>query len=106
MEKITEKFSEFCEEIEFKNLPADVVKRTKLLILDTVGIIIRARHDAESTPSLVSVIIYLCIKKFNVVPSNLNLLLIGVLNDIFFGGNLGSSSIFYLLFKYFLCFRI
>ena len=56
MEKITEKFSEFCEEIEFKNLPADVVKRTKLLILDTVGIIIRARHDAESTPSLVSAI--------------------------------------------------
>ena len=56
MEKITEKFAEFCEEIEFKKLPADVVKRTKLLILDTVGIIIRARHDAESTPSLVSAI--------------------------------------------------
>ena len=29
---------------------------TKLLILDTVGIIIRARHDAESTASLVAAI--------------------------------------------------
>ncbi|MDB9915608.1 MmgE/PrpD family protein [Alphaproteobacteria bacterium] len=54
MEKMTEKFAEFCEDIKFDNLPLDVVKRTKLLILDTVGIIIRARHDAESTPSLVS----------------------------------------------------
>ena len=54
-----------------------------------------------ATPSLVSVIIYLCIKKFDVVPSNLNLFFLGVLNDIFFGGNLGSSSVFFLLFKYF-----
>jgi len=54
MEKMTEKFAEFCEDIKFDNLPLDVVKRTKLLIIDTVGIIIRARHDAESTPSLVS----------------------------------------------------
>ena len=54
MEKMTENFAEFCEDIKFDNLPLDVVKRTKLLILDTVGIIIRARHDAESTPSLVS----------------------------------------------------
>ena len=54
-----------------------------------------------ATPSLVSVVIYLCIKKFNVVPSNLNLFFLGVLSDIFFGGHLGSSSIFFLLFKYF-----
>ena len=54
-----------------------------------------------ATPSLVSVVIYLCIKKFNVVPSNLNLFFLGVLNDVFFGGNLGSSSIYFLLFKYF-----
>jgi cell shape-determining protein MreD len=54
-----------------------------------------------ATPSLVTVIIYLCIKKFNVVPSYLNLFFLGVLYDILFGGNLGSSSIFFLLFKYF-----
>ena len=46
MEKLTEKLAEFCENIKFEKLPKDVVERTKLLILDTVGIIIRARHDA------------------------------------------------------------
>ena len=55
-----------------------------------------------ATPSIVSVVIYLCIKKFNVVPSNLNLFFLGLLIDIFFGSNLGSSSIFFLLFKYFI----
>lgn len=53
-----------------------------------------------ATPSLVSIIIYLCIKRFNIVPSNLNLFLFGILNDIFLGGNLGLSSTFFLLFKY------
>ena len=56
MEKMTEKFAQFCEELKFEHLPLEVIKRTKLLILDTVGIIIRARHDAESTSSLVSAI--------------------------------------------------
>jgi hypothetical protein len=53
-----------------------------------------------ATPSLVSIIIYLCIKKFYIVPSNLNLFFLGIFNDIFLGGNLGSSSTFFLLFKY------
>ena len=56
MENMTEKFAEFCEQLRCEDLPHDVIKRTKLLILDTVGIIIRARHDAESTSSLVSAI--------------------------------------------------
>ena len=56
MENMTEKFAEFCEQLKYENLSHDVIKRTKLLILDTVGIIIRARHDAESTSSLVSAI--------------------------------------------------
>ena len=56
MENMTEKFAEFCTEIRYENLSSDVIKRTKLLILDTVGIIIRARHDAESTASLVAAI--------------------------------------------------
>ncbi len=54
MENMTEKFAEFCEQLKYENLSPEVIKRTKLLILDTVGIIIRARHDAESTSSLVS----------------------------------------------------
>ena len=56
MENMTEKFSEFCEQLKYEDLSPEVIKRTKLLILDTVGIIIRARHDAESTSSLVSAI--------------------------------------------------
>ena len=56
MENMTEKFAEFCAEIRYENLSPDVIKRTKLLILDTVGIIIRARHDTESTASLVAAI--------------------------------------------------
>ena len=56
MENMTEKFANFCEQLRYEDLPHDVIKRTKLLILDTVGIIIRARHDAESTSSLVSAI--------------------------------------------------
>jgi len=53
-----------------------------------------------ATPSLVSIIIFLFIKKFNYVPSNLNLICIGLLNDVFLGNNLGLTSIFFLLFKY------
>ena len=56
MENMTEKFAEFCEQLKYEDLSLEVIKRTKLLILDTVGIIIRARHDAESTSSLVSAI--------------------------------------------------
>ncbi len=56
MTNVTEKMAEFCEKIKFKILPEEVVKRAKLLILDTVGIIIRARHDAESTSSLISAV--------------------------------------------------
>ena len=53
-----------------------------------------------ATPSLVSIIIFLSIKKFNYIPSNLNLICIGLLNDVFLGNNLGLTSIFFLLFKY------
>ena len=56
MENMTEKFAKFCEQLKYEDLSPEVIKRTKLLILDTVGIIIRARHDAESTSSLVSAI--------------------------------------------------
>ena len=52
-----------------------------------------------ATPSLVSIIIFLFIKKFNYIPSNLNLIFIGLLNDVFLGNNLGLTSIYFLLFK-------
>ena len=55
-----------------------------------------------STPSLVSIVIYLCIVRFNINPSNIILLLIGLFHDIVIGNNLGTTSIFLLLFKYFI----
>ena len=55
-----------------------------------------------STPSLVSIVIYLCIVRFNINPSNIILLLIGLFHDIVIGNNLGTTSIYLLLFKYFI----
>ena len=55
-----------------------------------------------STPNLVSIVIYLCIVRFNVNPSNIILLLIGFFHDLVVGNNLGITSIFLILFKYFI----
>ncbi len=54
-----------------------------------------------STPSLISITIYLFIVRLNINPSNITLLLIGFLHDIMIGNNIGTTSIFLLLFKYF-----
>jgi len=54
-----------------------------------------------STPSLISIVIYLLIVRFNINPSNVILLLTGFLHDIMIGNNFGITSIFLLLFKYF-----
>ena len=51
---ITRELAAFCANTTYEVLPSEVTERTKLLILDTAGIIIRARHDAESTPSLIA----------------------------------------------------
>ena len=53
MTGITRQLADFAAGLTFDKVPADVAARTKLLILDTAGIMVRARHDAESTPSLV-----------------------------------------------------
>ena len=53
-----------------------------------------------SNPSLISIVIYLCIVKFNLNPSNIILFLTGLLHDIMIGNNLGITSIFLLLLKY------
>ncbi len=54
-----------------------------------------------ATPSLISVIIYISIKKLNVKPSYLILFLVGFLNDVILGSNLGGTPIFLLLIKFF-----
>ena len=56
MTGVTRKLAEFVAELSYDDLPEVVIERTKLLILDITGIMIRARHDAESTPSMIAAI--------------------------------------------------
>ena len=46
---ITQQLAQFSADITLDKLPKDVVDRARFLVLDLVGNIVRARHDAEST---------------------------------------------------------
>jgi 2-methylcitrate dehydratase PrpD len=50
----TTKLAEFAANISYDKLPREVAERVKFLVMDTVGISIRAMHDSESTPALIS----------------------------------------------------
>jgi 2-methylcitrate dehydratase PrpD len=54
MSATTRTLSEFVAGLSYDRLPADVSERVKALALDTVGIMLRARNDAESTPAMIS----------------------------------------------------
>ena len=56
MTDISHQLADFAAGLRFDAIPAEVVERSKLLILDTAGVIVRARNDAESTPSMVRAI--------------------------------------------------
>ena len=51
---ITADLSAFSADIRLANLPPEVVNRARFLVLDLVGNIVRARHDAESTASFLA----------------------------------------------------
>ncbi len=51
---VTMQLAEFASAIRLDRLPAEVVARARFLVLDLVGNIVRARHDAESTPSFLA----------------------------------------------------
>ena len=53
MDGITEELAGFADDLTCDALPREAVERAKLLMLDTIGIIVRARHDAGSTPPMV-----------------------------------------------------
>ncbi len=53
---VTAELSAFCANIRLEKLPKDVVNRARFLVLDLIGNIVRARHDAESTPSFVNTV--------------------------------------------------
>ena len=52
--EITAALAGFSARLTLADLPAEVLARARLLVLDLLGNIIRARHDAESTPSLLA----------------------------------------------------
>ncbi len=56
MTGISRQLAEFSVNLRYEDLPQEVAERTKLLILDTAGIMVRARNDAESTPAMVRAI--------------------------------------------------
>jgi 2-methylcitrate dehydratase PrpD len=49
---ITAELARFASSVSFAALPAAVVERVKSLVLDVVGIAVRARHEADSTEPL------------------------------------------------------
>jgi 2-methylcitrate dehydratase PrpD len=51
---VTRSLAEFAGESSYEKLPAEVRDRAKALVLDLVGISVRARHDAESTPPMIA----------------------------------------------------
>src|SRR5687767_8251819 len=54
MTAATRELAEFVTRLSYDALPADVPERVKALALDLTGIMLRARHDAESTPAMLS----------------------------------------------------
>ncbi len=53
---ITEQLASFVADLAYEDLPEEITARAKRLILDITGIAIRARNDAESTPSLIAAV--------------------------------------------------
>jgi len=53
---VTARLAAWAAGVETGSLPPEVVARAKALTLDLIGNIIRARHDAESTPALLAAV--------------------------------------------------
>jgi len=54
MTAVTRELAQFAAGISYDALPPEVRERVKAFALDLVGIALRARNDAESTPAMVS----------------------------------------------------
>jgi 2-methylcitrate dehydratase PrpD len=50
MVAVTRELAAFVAGLRYESLPANVQERTRFLILDLVGNMLRGRHEAESTP--------------------------------------------------------
>lgn len=56
MAAVTATLAAYCATLDFAALPAAVKERTRFLVLDLVGNMVRGRHDTESTPVLLSAV--------------------------------------------------
>jgi len=56
MAAVTAELARYCAKLDFATLPAEVQERTRFLVLDLVGNILRGRHDAESTAPLLAAV--------------------------------------------------
>jgi 2-methylcitrate dehydratase PrpD len=56
MPAITRELADFVAGMSYDALPPEVRERAKWLVTDMVGIALRARHDAESTPALLAAV--------------------------------------------------
>jgi 2-methylcitrate dehydratase PrpD len=56
MTAVTTELSAWCAGLTPASLPEPVLRRAAALTLDLVGNIVRARHDAESTPALIAAV--------------------------------------------------
>jgi 2-methylcitrate dehydratase PrpD len=54
MKAATRGLAEFAAGISHDALPGEVSERVKALVLDLAGIMLRARHEAESTPAMIA----------------------------------------------------
>jgi 2-methylcitrate dehydratase PrpD len=54
MVAITRELATFVAGLRYESLPTTVQERTRFLILDLVGNMLRGRHEAESTPPLLA----------------------------------------------------
>ena len=54
----------------------------------------------HSPPSLISIIIFISIRKYSINYSNFILFILGLIYDIILGVNLGSNTILFLLIKH------
>src|SRR3954466_15611156 len=52
MAQETATLAAYVATLQFDDIPAEVLERAKILTLDFLGSAVRARRDAESTPSL------------------------------------------------------
>jgi 2-methylcitrate dehydratase PrpD len=48
----TEHLAAFCAGLRFEDMPSSLVERAKLLMIDLIGGIVRARHESPVAPSL------------------------------------------------------